>query len=270
MNRPFSAGERFLVAFHDHRPGVTSQSFAGLSVVGCDRVYPSPYHCLATTVHGDAVLDLACGDGHLLALLAEGGHRRLCGVDFSRGELTAASLRLGGRALLCRGRAQALPLATASADHVCSHLALMLMDDLDTVLAETARVLRPGGGFSFIVSARPPQGQPALDAYLQRLRPLLQHAPRLDGRRLADVEGIHAALAPHFRNIEVQPLTLTRRYTPDGLWQWFESMYDLALLSPLQEAALRDACLDEFAGLCDADGTVTLTETLLQATAQTA
>src|ERR1043165_7554754 len=42
------------------------------------------------------ILDLACGDGYLMSLLASRGGRRLVGIDRSAEELAAARARLGG------------------------------------------------------------------------------------------------------------------------------------------------------------------------------
>jgi len=89
---------------------------------------------------GGRVLDLACGTGDLCRDLAARGLSPV-GVDFSAGMLAAA--RVG--APLVRGDGAALPLATASLDGVTCGFALRNFVELDTVFAECARVLRPGG-----------------------------------------------------------------------------------------------------------------------------
>lgn len=101
------------------------------------------------------VLDLACGSGPLLdlchATLPSGTD--LLGVDMSADELALAAERLApGAARLHQGMAQSLDfLPDDSVDAVLCHWALTLMDPVEPVLAEAARVLRPGGVFAAIV-----------------------------------------------------------------------------------------------------------------------
>jgi SAM-dependent methyltransferase len=52
-------------------------------------------------------------------------------------------------------RAQELPFADASFDAVACHLAFMLFDDIEQVVAEIARVLRPGGTFIALLGGGP-------------------------------------------------------------------------------------------------------------------
>ncbi|TYB47293.1 methyltransferase domain-containing protein [Nonomuraea sp. PA05] len=91
---------------------------------------------------GDA-LDAACGTGRLAAYLAGRGHR-VHGVDSSPDMLERARSRVP-QAELRLGELCALPLADASVDLVVCSLALTHVPVLGPVLAEFARVLRPGG-----------------------------------------------------------------------------------------------------------------------------
>ncbi|MDO9218289.1 MAG: methyltransferase domain-containing protein, partial [Lacisediminimonas sp.] len=74
--------------------------------------YASSYEILASVVPSTSqsieVLDLACGDGFLLALLASRAqpHLSLSGVDLSAGELAVAAQRLGHSIPLIQARAQ--------------------------------------------------------------------------------------------------------------------------------------------------------------------
>ncbi|MGF1503423.1 MAG: class I SAM-dependent methyltransferase [Paracoccaceae bacterium] len=102
-----------------------------------------------------SLLDVACGSGPLLDLC----HRRLppdlrlIGIDMSPEELALAHARLpAGRAELVRAEAQRLDfLAEGSVDVALCHWALTLMDPVEPVLAEIARVLAPGGRFAALV-----------------------------------------------------------------------------------------------------------------------
>jgi demethylmenaquinone methyltransferase / 2-methoxy-6-polyprenyl-1,4-benzoquinol methylase len=99
---------------------------------------------------GARVLDVACGTGDLCLDLERAGHRPV-GVDLSAGMLAAA--RTG--APLVRGDAEALPFPRASFDALVCGFALRNFVSLDAVLAECARVLRPGGRVSLLDAAVP-------------------------------------------------------------------------------------------------------------------
>lgn len=93
------------------------------------------------------VLDVATGTGLVLrALRARQGTRvqRMIGVDISPGMLAVARAALP-HAELVEADARRLPLATASVDLVTCVTGLHLIPDTAAVLAEWARVLRPGG-----------------------------------------------------------------------------------------------------------------------------
>lgn len=116
------------------------------------------YEWLAEAVPTGAacsVLDLACGSGPLLELLGQraGPDLRLTGVDMCPEELSLARRRLpAGRVQLLQAEAQDLSaLDDESVDVALCHWALTLMDPVAPVLAEQARVLRPGGRFAAIV-----------------------------------------------------------------------------------------------------------------------
>lgn len=92
---------------------------------------------------GDVVVDLACGTGDLAELAAAAGARVL-GVDFAAAMLTVARRR-GVAATLVRADATALPVRADSADALTCGFALRNFTAIPPVLAEAARVLRPGG-----------------------------------------------------------------------------------------------------------------------------
>jgi ubiquinone/menaquinone biosynthesis C-methylase UbiE len=96
---------------------------------------------------GEPVLDLGCGDGHF-ASLALAGRTSLVGVDPGWSSLTKAAQRgVYRHALQCLG-AQ-LPFASGCFNTVISNSVLEHIPDVDAVLIETARVLRPGGTLIF-------------------------------------------------------------------------------------------------------------------------
>ncbi|RBQ21868.1 SAM-dependent methyltransferase [Spongiactinospora rosea] len=92
---------------------------------------------------GDA-LDAACGTGRIAALLGERGHR-VIGVDSSPEMLVHARKRVPD-AEFREGDLTGLPIPDDAVDLVVCSLALAHVEDLAPVMAEFARVLRPGGG----------------------------------------------------------------------------------------------------------------------------
>jgi ArsR family transcriptional regulator len=95
---------------------------------------------------GWTVADLGCGTGALIGALAP--HvAQVIGVDQSAAMLQAARRRLSGldHVDLRKGRLEALPLDDASCDAALLVLSLSYAPDPEAVLAEMARVLKPGG-----------------------------------------------------------------------------------------------------------------------------
>lgn len=149
--------ERYVTEYHDANPGVTEDVLCDAR----DGAGRSPYDWLLDAVPAgvSSVVDLACGSGPVGRRLAGA---RVVGVDQSAGELA----RAGG--LRVRAGGPALPLAAGCAGAVVSSMALMLMHPLEPVLAEVARVLRPGGAFVATMPTRGEAGASALFADLLR------------------------------------------------------------------------------------------------------
>jgi 2-polyprenyl-6-hydroxyphenyl methylase/3-demethylubiquinone-9 3-methyltransferase len=90
---------------------------------------------------GAVLVDVACGGGLMAAPVAERGYRHV-GVDLSASALGAA--RAHGVTPV-RADAAAVPLPDGCADVVLAGEILEHVPDLDAVVAEACRVLRPGG-----------------------------------------------------------------------------------------------------------------------------
>lgn len=88
-------------------------------------------------------IDAACGTGRHTGYLAEQGHT-VIGVDSSAEMLAVARSRMPGCGFLA-GALDQLPIDSGSADLVVCALALAHAPSLPGVMAEFARVLRPGG-----------------------------------------------------------------------------------------------------------------------------
>jgi len=102
---------------------------------------------LARVEQGTAV-DLGCGAGRLLGLLARRAGR-VIGVDASPDLLAAAAGRgLAPSVRLVRGDLREVPLASGCADFLLTCQSLIHVvedDDLELVAVEVRRLLRPGG-----------------------------------------------------------------------------------------------------------------------------
>ncbi|HEY5832901.1 class I SAM-dependent methyltransferase [Streptomyces sp.] len=90
------------------------------------------------------LLDVGCGTGLVTERLVRPG-LRVFGLDAAPGMLRAASERMGPALVL--GDCRQLPFADASLDAVSAVWLLHLLPNAATVVAECARVLRPGGLF---------------------------------------------------------------------------------------------------------------------------
>jgi SAM-dependent methyltransferase len=99
------------------------------------------------------VLDLGCGEGPLLRYVLQRDVRYI-GVDFSAASLAAARQQFGATAAeFVEADAGQMPLPDASCDVVLSHMALHIMNPLEPVLFEVARVLKPNGTLHVFLAA---------------------------------------------------------------------------------------------------------------------
>lgn len=246
--------EAFLQAFHAERPAVTAEAFAG----GRAPDGRSSYELLCDRVDGRTrVLDLGCGDGLLLELLAarEPG-RHLAGVDLSPSSLALARRRpaLSG-ARLEEGRAQELPFADDGFDACVSHMALMLMSEIEHVVAEVARVLAPGGVLACVVGGGAVGGE-AYELFVGLLRDLIeevpaeQRIPALGDRRTRSRRGLDEILAPAgFTAVDWETVPIDLSGPVEEVWAALSGVYDLG---PLDGAALERLRVAFFAGVREA------------------
>lgn len=96
-------------------------------------------------VRGRRILDVGCGASPLGRLLVERG-AAVVGIDGSTAMLRiAAASAVEGLALVAHDLNEPLPFADASFDAVTASFVLHYLEDWRAVLAELARVLRPGG-----------------------------------------------------------------------------------------------------------------------------
>ncbi|CBI28574.3 unnamed protein product, partial [Vitis vinifera] len=118
-------------------------------------------------------LDLCCGSGDLAFLLSErvGSDGKVIGFDFSRKQLSVASLRQHLLSKACykniewiEGDAIELPFSDCSFDAITMGYGLRNVFDRCKAMQEMFRVLKPGQGYPSLISIK------ALNHLLHQLR----------------------------------------------------------------------------------------------------
>jgi SAM-dependent methyltransferase len=172
------------------------------------------------------VLDLGCGEGRAGRQLLAAG-RRVLGIE--RSATLARAAATGSPPLpVAQADAASLPLADGCAALVVASMSLLDIDDVEGAIAETARVLRPGGVFCFAIvhpfysacesaaaSAVPFCGVPALPG-LQALRRSLR-----EGRAHHHLASMHRPLSAYATALFRAGLVITDlRERGDGEIPW--------------------------------------------------
>lgn len=146
------------------------------------------------------IVEVGAGNGWLAARLTADGHDVLA-TDVNVGDVDGlAALRHQAVAVpAVRAEADALPLPADDVDVVLAAAAAHYLD-ADRLLAEAARVLRPGGRLLVVDSplyADPAAGRAMAEAQLARLRAEGLTAPDLDGPGHLDEPSLRSAAARH-------------------------------------------------------------------------
>jgi demethylmenaquinone methyltransferase/2-methoxy-6-polyprenyl-1,4-benzoquinol methylase len=116
-----------------------------LMTFGLDQIWRRETIAALALSPGSLLLDVACGTGDL-SKLAKRRNYRVVGVDLSAGMLTANH---SGVPLL-QADCSRLPFRDGTFDGLVCGYALRNFTDLAGALAETARVLRPGGRLAIL------------------------------------------------------------------------------------------------------------------------
>jgi SAM-dependent methyltransferase len=192
VGRAFAEAVGYDPALLDKLPGACSDSFTG---AGNPRAH-------IDAQPGETALDLGCGAGLDLIctarMLTPTG--RAYGLDISPDMLAKARRNLDDagvtNAELLKAPAERIPLEDASVDLVTANGIVNLSPDKDAVLAEMARVCRPGGRaiFSEIVLAEP------LDA---QARTTIDDWFRCIGGALLEADLLERLLRAGFRSAQV-------------------------------------------------------------------
>jgi ubiquinone/menaquinone biosynthesis C-methylase UbiE len=113
--------------------------------------------------NGAVMLDLGCGTGSAGSYLAEHG-ARVVGLDLSLGMLT--SRRSAHSVPVCQGDMRSLPFLEGAFGAIVAYYSIQHVPrgELDTVLSEAARVLRPQG--TLLLSTHLGEGEVFTDQFL--------------------------------------------------------------------------------------------------------
>lgn len=268
-----SAPDAYMRAYHQRHPGGTARVIARGRTDDGRMSYDVLTEMLPQGEVGAAVVvDLGCGDGFLLERARRRGVAtgRAVGVDMSPEELAMARRRLGDAPLI-RAHARALPLAGGSVDYILSHLAFMLMSDIEMVVSELARVLVPGGVFSTIMGGGPRVGdgfEVMVNLAGELMRSWPRRAPRLGDGRMYRPAGM-AELFTRERGFELyedRHFSLHLDGPFELVWELMTMMYELELAAADELAALRARAGSALRDMADTRGIVPCTMSLRQLT----
>ncbi len=255
--------EAYLIETHHRAPGMSPEAFAHLKNSDGHNSYEELVHKISGSP--TTILDLACGDGYLVEKLA---HRfpqsKYIGLDMSEGELAVARERnIPSAVEWIHGRAQALPLGDNSVEVITCHMAFMLMQPIEPVLKEIARVLKLGGKFMSVIGS--PENAGSFDEEVRKVMSgfFMEHIPEIKNvvtgdKRVKTKEELSGLLKPVGLTLEtVEDQNFETTGTPEEFWQITKNMYFIDLLSPSHRSALKQCILDLAKNHADSSGELT-------------
>ncbi len=202
------------------------------------------YEYLLPHCAGRSVLDAGCGSGYGAALVRSAGARRVAGLDYDAAAVAHAARRYPavafGRANLVR-----LPLVDDAVDVL---LSLQVVEHIWTpqeLLAEAARVLRPGG----VLAMSTPNRRTFSPGLARGARPTNPfHVRELDGAELVDLVGAHLRVTrllgvhagPRLRGLDRDHAGLVRAQLAVPPQQW-----DAALARDVRSVTTADFAVSE-------------------------
>lgn len=162
--------------------GPTYDRYARLLSFGQDGRWRSFLVSQVEAGPSETVLDVACGTGAVAVELARRHGCEVVGIDQSpemlaEGRRRIVAAGLANRIRLEEGRAEELPFADASFDALTFTYLLRYVDHPAAVLAELARVVRPGGTIAML-EFHMPEGRAARVAWEAYVRVGLPVAAR--------------------------------------------------------------------------------------------
>lgn len=182
---------------------------------GLDRLWRRASVRALELTPGSAVLDVACGTGDFCRELEANGFRP-SGFDMSLGMLERARTS----APLVQADALTLPVASGVADGITCGFALRNVADLDRLVGEFARVLRPAGRIALLEVAEPrlPFVRAVHHLYFHRVVPVIggllsdkdayRYLPRSTAYLPPGAELLSMLARAGFRDCRIRPVGL--------------------------------------------------------------
>ncbi len=227
---------QFLKEAHKVGASMTPRTFKDY----VDQKKKNSYQLLADSIrrkNPKRILDLACGDGHLIPYLKNVSDAKILGVDMSEGELELAKKKKFGKNVTFKcGMAEKISEEDESFDAVVCHMALMLMNPLEPVLNEIHRVLQPGGLLAAVVG-----GEPEPQRFFMKYKELFsgfmkEHYPAFAPVSVGDsrIASVHKVVEvfpeSKFKDLEVEAQSLLIRVAPKTIWTHFQEPYVISIL----------------------------------------
>lgn len=129
---------------------------------------------LATVLHDDDVLDIACGTGEFAEAFVRAGARCIIGCDFAHQMLVRAHHRYKNVTAWCEADGLQLPYADERFSITSCAFGVRNFQSLDVGFQEMFRVLRPGGRAVILEFSRPTNriARALYELYSTRIMPL--------------------------------------------------------------------------------------------------
>ena len=194
------------------------------------------------------ILDLACGDGHLVEYLSKslGGNIEVIGVDISEHELEVARSKKYGSVVSFKcERGHQISEHTGSFDAVVCHMALMLMNPVQPVMSEMHRLLRPLGVFAAVIGISG-RGEGFFATYQKIFGDFMKEkypkfvSPPTGDPQIRSIEGLrHIFAEADFTDVQTTDFGLKVKTEPASVWNFFRDMYLVSLLPIEKKEELR-------------------------------
>jgi trans-aconitate methyltransferase len=193
-----------------------------------------------------SILDVGCGDGALLALLAQtfSPDVALSGVDLCENEIERARKRVPAASLVC-GDAARYEMGRGRYDVATAHLSFMSMPGVRAVIEGLRDALRPGGLLVFVVED-PLESDTIVTLMREAIVVVRAQFPRftpsVPGREpIERDDALRALLADIGLNTHtIERYVLAGACSPAQLWALLQRTYPLGLLDASLHERIRE------------------------------
>jgi ubiquinone/menaquinone biosynthesis C-methylase UbiE len=267
---------RHLLDSHRRAPSQTPEAFGDYESFDGRNSYQRLADVIRSTQpKPKRVLDLACGDGHLIPFCRKllDPDARILGVDMSEDELSIAKRRHTSEQIsFFQASGQRLPLEDRSIDLTLCHMAFMLMMPLEPVVAEIGRVLKPGGRFAATIgNGAKSTGLCAtllgmIQTFVKNECPQIASAKSGDPRvrSMAGLEELFSRAEGFTGTVETEAFELQMQASPDALWSVFKNMYHVVMIPEVRRETLKSQLIAAASSQAATDGRVLMLFPMLQ------